>query len=160
MTQQRLISLEVLCCDLDALMQLHSAGMIRHLRTLAQEQRLKVPEGIFRESRKRDSVIYQGLKRLDASHGVVAVFERDQRALGLLPDMERKYGQPFSVGGVSYGGFWASGRGRKTADGQLVAFAHANGWTVISNDVSVHGACLLENVQCRRWEYLVPSHRY
>lgn len=100
-------------------------------------------------------MIFRYLKQLDTKYSIVAVLDKDQRARNLLPEMERKYGQPFHVGGVTYAGFWVtSGRGRKTADGQLVAFARANEWVVISNDVNVHGACLLENVECRRWEHI------
>lgn len=154
MTQQPLLPSETYCCDLDALIQLHAAKRFGRLRKLAQGGRLEIAEGIFREARRRHQVIFRSLQQWNTKYGVVAMLNKDQAAKDLLPDMETKYGPVFHVGGVTYPGFWASGRGRKTADGQLVAFARANGWVVISNDVSVHGACLLENVECRRWEYL------
>lgn len=56
--------------------------------------------------------------------------------------------------GVTYGGFWSSRAGRRSADSQVVAAAKANGWIVIANDVSVHGACYFEQLDCHRWEYL------
>lgn len=36
-------------------------------------------------------------------------------------------------------------------------FAKAYGWTVVSNDGSVRGACLLEGIECHSWEQL--AHR-
>ena len=37
---------------------------------------------------------------------------------------------------------------------EVVALAKAHGWTVIANDNSLHGACLLERIESHRWEYL------
>jgi len=33
-----------------------------------------------------------------------------------------------------------------------VALAKSRKWIAVSNDNSIHGACMLENVECRRWE--------
>ena len=86
--------------------------------------------------------------------GIVVDLDRDAPARLLLPAIENRYGPPFNIGGITYPGFWNSKAGRDAADGEVVAFAKAYGWTVISNDNSIHGACLLENSESHRWEYL------
>ena len=86
---------------------------------------------------------------------VVVVVDDDSRAQSLLPNIDTLYGPPFGLRGVSYGGFWKSRAGHDAADAEVVAFAKAHGWVVISNDHSVHGACLMQSVECHRWEYLV-----
>lgn len=76
----------------------------------------------------------------------------DYKALELLPDIEKRYGRRFHIRGKSYRGFWESSSGRKSADAQVLALAKAHGWIAVSNDDSIHGACMLEGVICRRWE--------
>lgn len=80
------------------------------------------------------------------------VVDLDYKSLEFLPDIEKKYGMPFKVGDKVYKGFWSSASGRKSVDAQVVALAKARGWIAVSNDDSIHGACMLEGVLCRRWE--------
>lgn len=143
-------NLEVFCFDLAALVDLCAAGLLRKLRKLAQSGRLKVPEGVYKESQRQTDKLARTIKQWRDKYSVVV--DLDNKALGLLRSIERKYGQPFSLGNIKYPGFWKSPSGRKSADGQVVALAKSRGWTVISNDNSVHGACMFENVKCYRWE--------
>lgn len=94
------------------------------------------------------------LEAWHASGQVVVVVDDDSEASSLLPNIDARYGPQFSMAGVSYGGFWKSRAGQDAADAEVVAFAKARGWVVISNDHSVHGACLMESIECHRWEYL------
>lgn len=86
--------------------------------------------------------------------GIVVDLDSDASARMLLPGIENRYGPPFNIGGITYPGFWNSKAGRDAADGEVVAFAKAYGWTVIANDNSIHGACLLEDIESHRWEHL------
>jgi hypothetical protein len=49
-------------------------------------------------------------------------------------------------------GFWNSTSGRKSSDAQVVTLAKAWGWISVSNDNSIHGACMLEGIVGCRWE--------
>ncbi|MDO8691183.1 MAG: hypothetical protein Q7R39_14445 [Dehalococcoidia bacterium] len=140
----------VYCCDLDALIQLQFAGFLPNLRNLVRNGSLKVPEGVFRELLRQTDKLGKRFNDWDKKYSVRVSL--DERTKVLLVEMERKYGNPFQVGGVTYPGFWQSAAGRKAADGQVVAFPKSRGWVAISNDGSIHGACMLENVPCRRWE--------
>ena len=84
----------------------------------------------------------------------------DMPILQIIREIERRYGDRFSIGNHNYGGFWASKKGRGGADSALIATAKVNQWTIISNDVSVHGACLFEQVVCRRWEEIAGLLHY
>ncbi|MFQ5874585.1 MAG: hypothetical protein ACE5JL_12400 [Dehalococcoidia bacterium] len=147
---------EVYCCDADALIDLANAGFIKDLRKLALLGRLKIPGAVTRDLRKR-SDLGKRIAAWKTTYGVV--LELDLPALTLLPDIETKYGNGFNIGGMTYPGLWAGPRARKSADAQVIALAKARAWTVISNDKSVHGACALEDVPCRRWEEVTRALR-
>ena len=141
---------DIYCCDADALIDLHSAGLLRKLRILAQNGKLWVPEGVFAELRRFTNKLAAILASWDSKYGIVVRLNHND--LSLLPRLEREYGPPFRLGGRNYAGFWASASGRRAKDAQVVAVAKTRGWTVVSNDDSIHGACMLEKVPCRRWE--------
>lgn len=140
----------VFCCDADALINLQSAGLLKKLRTLVRNGQLKMPEGVYRELQRQTDDLARKLKEWEKKYSIAIAL--DTRALELFRDIETKYDQPFPVGQKTYRGFWSSASGRKSADAQVVALAKAQGWIAISNDDSVHGACMLESVVCRRWE--------
>lgn len=143
----------VYCCDSDALINLQDAALTTKLRRMARENRLRVPEGVKRELSRRTDKLRQTLATWETKYpSVVAAL--DAQSMGLLHDLENKYGPPFSIGAKTYGGFWNSRAGRKAVDSHLVALGKVHGWTVVSNDDSVHGACMKENVECHRWEEL------
>ena len=78
------------------------------------------------------------------------VVNLDNKALELLSNIERKYRLQFNVGGKTYPRFWKSPSGKKSVDAQAVALAKSQGWIVVSNDNSIHGACMFEDIACRR----------
>lgn len=144
------------CCDADALIEFERARLIQDLNVFAGLRRIRIPRGVYHEVRayKGVSTALKNAVERWKNLGLVVDLDQDADARRLLPEIETRYGEPFSVGNVTYGGFWRSKAGRNAADGEVVAFAKACGWTVISNDVSVHGACYRERVVCHRWEHL------
>lgn len=144
---------EIYCCDADALITIKYAGLFRQLRKLASSGVIRVPQAVFDEVRSHaTSDISRQISNWNRSTSVIT--PSDMPILQLIPEIERRYGEQFSIGGYRYRGFWASKRAWDGADSALVATAKVNQWTVISNDLSVHGACLFEQVVCRRWEEL------
>lgn len=141
---------EIFCFDSDALINLRDARLLRKLRLFVQRGKVKIPEGVHRELQHRTDKLAKKLQEWQDNYHIAV--DLDYKALELLPDIENKYGVRFNVGGKVYRGFWESSSGRKSADSQVVALAKAHGWTAVSNDNSIHGACMLENVVCRRWE--------
>ena len=140
----------VFCCDSSALIDLRDAGLLRKLRTLVQRERVKIPEGVYKELQQKTDQLAKTIEQWKRKYSFV--LNLDTKALELLPDMERKYGPQFSVGGKTYPGFWKSPSGKKSVDAQVVALAKSRDWIAVSNDNSIHGACMFEDVECRRWE--------
>ena len=140
----------VFCFDLSALIDLRDAGLLSRMRVLVRSGRARIPEGVYRELQKKTDSLARTVGQWKSKYSFVV--DLDTTALGLLPGIERRYGPPFGVGGKTYRGFWASPSGRKSADSQVVALAMSRGWIAVSNDNSIHGACMLEDVECRRWE--------
>lgn len=120
------------------------------MRSLVQSGRAKIPEGVYRELQQKTDKLAKTVERWKKKYSIVVSL--DAEALNLLPDIERNYGPQFHIGGINYPGFWKSPSGRKSVDAQVVALAKSRKWTAVSNDNSIHGACMLENVECRRWE--------
>lgn len=146
----------IFCCDANALINFERAGRFTELDALARRGLLRIPMGVYdevfpyqREGRER-----RMLARWKEDARVAVSLDDDDGARSLLPAIERAYGPQFHIGGVAYAGFWSSKAGRGAADGEVVAFAKAYGWTVVSNDGSVRGACLLEGIECHSWEQL------
>ena len=144
------------CCDADALIEFERARLIQDLNVFAGLHRIRIPVGVYHEVRAYRGVSTTLKNAVERWKDIGLVVDIDQNAAAkrLLPEIETRYGLPFSVGNVTYGGFWRSKAGRYAADGEVVAFAKAHRWTVISNDVSVHGACYQEDITCHRWEHL------
>ncbi len=140
----------VFCCDSASLIDLRDAGLLRKTRGLVQSGRAKIPEGVYKELQQKTDKLAKTIEQWKKKYYFVV--NLDPEALELLPDIERNYGPQFSVGGKTYPGFWKSPSGRKSVDAQVVALAKSRRWIAISNDNSIHGACMLENVECRRWE--------
>lgn len=147
----------VYCCDADALIEVDRANLLNRLRKLAQLGRWKMPSRVYDELHRGSDRLGKRLAEWRKKYDLVV--ELDATALAYLPDIERAYGEDFHLGGVNYSGFWKSSSGRRSADAQLVALAKARGWIVISNDQSVRGACVLEDVRCSTWETLALELR-
>lgn len=120
------------------------------VRTLVRDGQIKIPEGVGREIQRKSDRLSKTLDGWKKKYCVVVELDHETREQ--LPEIERRYGWPFRIGNKTYAGFWQSASGRKSIDGQVVAIAKVRQWIVISNDDSVHGACMLERVICRRWE--------
>lgn len=129
---------------------LKESNLLDKVLDLVKTNQVKIPEGVYREICISTDVLAKILERWKGKYPLIV--DLDIGALALLPDIELKYGPQFNQGGKVYPGFWKSASGRKSADSQLVALAKSRGWIVISNDISVHGACMMEGVICRRWE--------
>lgn len=149
--RRNLISLpSVFCCDSAALIDLRDASLLRSMTWLARIGKAKIPEGVYKELKQKTDQLAQTIEQWKSKYSFVVYL--DSKALELLPDIERNYGPQFSVGGKTYPGFWKSPSGKKSVDAQVVALAKSREWIAVSNDNSIHGACMLEDVQCRRWE--------
>lgn len=63
------------------------------------------------------------------------------------------YGPPFYIiKGRNYPGFWKTEGAGGGVDSQIVAVAKERGYFVVSNDHSIHGACMLEDIACMLYE--------
>jgi uncharacterized protein YacL len=140
----------VFCCDSASLIDLRDAGLLRKMRGLVQSGRLKIPEGVYKELKQKTDKLAKTIEQWEKKYSFVVSL--DYRALELLPNIEKEYGPQFNLGGNNYPGFWASSSGRKSVDAQVLALAKSRGWIVVSNDNSIHGACMFEDIECRRWE--------
>jgi len=147
----------VMCCDADALITMRQAGLLGSMRPLVERGLVKIPKGIIGELAKAvGSEVTRQLKDWEERYRLTVDLDLEPSALALLPGIELRYGPRFSVGGITYAGFWRGGR-RDSRDGEVVALARALGWRVVSNDHSVHGACLFEGIECLRWESLARA---
>lgn len=123
---------------------------IHKLRVLVQKGRINIPEEVYRELQQKTDKLAKTIEHWKKKYTFVV--NLDSKALELLPEIERKYGPQFRVGGINYLGFWKSPSGKKSVDAQVVALAKSRGWIAVSNDNSIHGSCMFEDVECRRWE--------
>lgn len=140
------------CCDASALIDLDRSGLLKKLKQAVKAGRVKVPEGVFRELRRKTDRLGSTLEKWKVEFN--AVVKLGPGDLAQLPLIEQHYGPSFSIGHHKYRGFWAGPSGKKSADGQVVALAKARGWTAVSGDGSIRAACAIEGVDCVSWEDL------
>jgi hypothetical protein len=130
----------------------------RGLESLAKQSRLKIPEGVQRELKRRTDNASRIVDALVRRHSDSVVQVGRVSGLGdELARVERTYGENIQVGSREYAGFWKSARGRKAVDGQVVAMAGKLGCTLVSDDVAVRLACMLENIPCIGWTELARA---
>lgn len=143
--------------DASALIDLHRHFRIRDVRStlvrLARQARLRMPEGVARELRRKTDEVRQTVERLEARLPQCVV------RIGQIPGlseqfarMERLYGNEIRVRSRRYDGFWKSPSGRRGADGQVLAVAKRLQCTAVSDDRAVGLACMLEDVGCVGWK--------
>jgi rRNA-processing protein FCF1 len=140
--------------DADAFINLdhHYRDRFNTLRRLASNGRVFTPEGVLRElSRKSDKLSKRIEKWRDKYTQFIVQISQNQQLMNELARIERTYGERISVGEKEYNGFWSSSAGRKAADGQVVTVAKVLGCTIVSDDMAVKFACMLENVPCIGW---------
>ncbi len=123
----------------------------RALRGLAGQRRLKIPEGVVREVRRRSDSCRGLVDRLRENFPDCVVEFKTPQLQGTLVRIERLYGEKIRVGKLEQDGLWSSPGGRKSADGQVVAVGKHLGGVVVSGDKKVGLACSLEEVECVGW---------
>lgn len=137
------------CFDTDALISLCEDGILPELRRWADHAFVAVPEGVLRELREMHRRTHDLVNGWRAS---VFRVEDDKAAREVLPRLFRDYGNTFVVGRHNYKGLAEGPRAYNAAEFEVIALAKANGWLVVSNETSVHGACTKEVVISYRWE--------
>ncbi len=146
--------METYVLDASALIDLHlhfRAGF-RKLGYMAQEGRIKIPEGIFRELRRRTDRLFKAVERWSQKNSdCIVQIARVHNLADELARIEQQYGERIVVGTKPYYGFWHSPAGRKAADGQVIAVAKVLNATVVSDDHAVRLACMLEGIPCVGW---------
>lgn len=147
----------VYVCDTTALIDLyqHFPKNLKKLRVFVSDERLKIPEGVARELKRKSDKLGKMIFTWSGKYRrFVVSIGHDQRLINELPRIERTYGDKVSVGGRDYPGFWHSPAGRKAADAQVVTVGKVLDYTVVSDDRAIRFACLLENVPCIGWTEL------
>lgn len=142
--------------DSTAIIDLHQHFSKRRLRKAFQrisaKDHLRIPEGVFREIRRKTDDAKKILEQLEKKTPALVVnMSRVHNLLSELTRMEQAYGEKIRVGHRVYPGFWHSASGRKAVDGQVVATAKKLKGTVVSDDRGIRAACLLENIPCIGW---------
>lgn len=140
--------------DADALINLynHFSKAFYRLRRLAKHGQIKVPEGIYRELRRKTDKLFKRVDKWGKDYPRCIVrIRQDQRLKRELSRVEQAYGDRIQVSGKEYPGFWKSRAGRKAYDGQVVAIGKVHECVVVSDDLALRLACMLEDVQCIGW---------
>lgn len=140
-------------CDSTSVIDLfqHFPVEFKRLKRKASDGVIKIPEGVFRELRRKTDKIRHYLEQWEGKYRIVIHLKSDPRYLPELARIEQTYGEKVSVGDRDYPGFWKSPGGRRAADGQVVAVGKVRGYVLVSDDRAVRLVCLQENVQCIGW---------
>lgn len=144
---------ETYICDADCLINLHrhfGRKALGALRRCAKGGRLKLPEGVVRELKRKIDRLGKFVK---VQRRYLEITARQIPALhSEIPRLEGLYGKKIRVGTQEYAGFWHSRAGRKAADAQVVAVAKlVKGGVAVSDDQAVKLVCALEGVTCIGW---------
>jgi hypothetical protein len=133
----------------------HFRGKFRILKKLAKEGYLKIPEGVYRELRRKTDRLYQCIEDWKLSNNDCIVhINRVHNLAEELVRIELQYGERIRVEKKEYPGFWKSPSGRKAADSQIVATAKVLGCIAVSDDRAVRMSCMLESIPCISWTEL------
>lgn len=138
----------VYVCDSTSLIDLfqHFPVEFKSLGPHASNGIIKIPEGVFRELRRKTDKIRHSLEQWEKKYQIVIHLKSDPRFLSELARIEQTYGEKISVGGINYPGFWKSPGGKNAADGQVVTIGKVRKYVAVSDDKAVRLACLQENV--------------
>lgn len=140
--------------DSSALIELHNhfRSKIKKLKHLVQEGYIKLPEGVFRELRRKTDMLYKTVEQWKQKRpDCIVLIGRVHDLAKEFVRIEQQYGERILVGAREYPGFWKSPSGRKAADSQVVAVAKILDCTVVSHDREVQLVCMLEGVVCIGW---------
>lgn len=146
---------EIFICDTTSIFDLHNnfpTEFKHRIENLAKNDALKIPEGVWREIKRKIDKIFKKMQKIAEKYpSVIVQVKNDQRIMEKLCEIERKYGENIQVGNQKYNGFWKSISGKKAAEGQLIAISKVFNYTVVSDDKAVKLACMLEDIQCIGW---------
>ncbi len=146
---------DVYICDTNSIFNLHynfPTQFRSKIENLAKNNAFKIPEGVWREIKRKTDKIFKKMQKIVEKYpSVIVQIKSDTRIIEKLSDVERKYGKFIQVGNQIYNGFWKSVSGRSAADGQVIAIGKVFNYIVISDDNAVKLACMQENIQCIGW---------
>ena len=137
------------CLDTDSIINIEFAGWFNSLRKAAKDGNVYFPEGVYRQLTDTFTKIGNKIKNWEKYGTCVYLTTSEQE---LMKTIESNYGPQFSIKGISYPGFWKTEPVGGGVDAQVIAVAKERKYIVVSNDNSIHGACMLEDVECIRFE--------
>lgn len=142
-------------CDTSSIINLYNNfpnQFRRIIKNCAREDVLRIPEGIWRETRRKTDKIFKQMQKIIEKYPFTLIRVKDDRKImEKIPNFEIKYGEFIKIGNQRYDGFWKSASGRKAADAQIVAIAKVFNYIVVSDDTAIKLVCMLENIQCIGW---------
>ena len=126
------------------------AGWFDKLHESAKKGHICFVEGVYRQLTDTSTKIGNKIKNWDkygCLHNLTTIEQ------SLMKYLDIRYGPPFHIiKGKNYPGFWKTEGAGGGVDSQIIAVAKEREYLVVSNDNSIHGACMLENVGCIRYE--------
>jgi hypothetical protein len=138
------------CLDADTIINVTLAGWFDKLHESAKDGHVCFVEGVYRQLTDTTTKIGSKIKNWD-KYGSIQKLTTVEQAL--MKQLDKKYGPPFPIiKGKNYPGFWKTEPPGGGVDAQVIAVAKERKYIVVSNDHSIHGACMLENVECIRYE--------
>ncbi|MEO0300199.1 MAG: DUF4411 family protein [candidate division WOR-3 bacterium] len=146
---------EIYVLDTCAIIDLHNhfpTEFRKMIEVFAKENSLKIPEGVFRELyRKTDKICKKIKKIIEKYPSIIVNLRENLRIMEKFSEIERNYGESIRFRNNVYKGYWKSPRGKKSAEGQVIAIAKVLQYTVVSDDSSVKLICMLEDIPCIGW---------
>ena len=142
----------VYVCDANSLIELarHFPWQTDKLRQFVSAGFLKIPEGVFRELKRGTDELAKYVQKWGSKYEMV-IWIRDHRLPHEWNRINQSYGLAFTVGKEICRGFWGTESGKKGVDAQVVAVGRVYAYTVVSNDIAIVSACMLEDVPCIGW---------
>jgi hypothetical protein len=138
------------CLDADSIINIALAGWFDSLQKTAKNGDICFPEGVYRQLTETTTKIGQKIEGWD-KFGCLKILSSSEKLL--MKQIDQKYGPPFHIiNGKDYKGFWKTEPPGGGVDAQVIAVAKEHKYIVVSNDHSIHGACMLENVECILYE--------
>ncbi len=149
---------EVFALDSGALIDIHNhlPSHFRSLRRLVQGGYVKILEGVFRELRRKTDKLFKIIEKWkNWNSNFIVQISHVHKLQSELARIEREYGEKIPLEKNDYPGFWKSPSGKKAADGQVIAVAKVLECKVVSDDLAVRLACMLEGIACIGWTEFV-----
>lgn len=144
-------------CDSDALINLyeHFPKRFRKLRKWVKSGKVMIPERVYNELKSRWDRKRKLMEKWAKDYPDFVVYFKEhelrEELQKKLAQIELTYGETIRIGNKIYGGFWKSKRGRKAADGQVIALGKVLNCIVVSDDKKIRLVCMLEDVPSITW---------